>query len=628
MMRYVISVVSVVSILSGCQCGAPGAVCKTSFDCVDTGKAYCAPALETCVECLEDAQCAEGFVCNAQGTCEAGCRSDADRCTLGSFCIAGQGCVECTKDSQCGIGRVCGSDHHCKTGCSADQPKCPSGEVCNVAAGVCVECGVNADCVNPSVPVCDPATQTCVGCVDNRDCHDASKPLCDPVTHTCAQCIQDAQCPAGQVCRNDACIAGCTAQHPCPIGSVCNPQNGQCVACVDDGQCGGATPKCDVATHTCVQCLPGAADTCAPGEYCRTDFVCERGCKGNSDCPSGQCKADHSCSACSQDAQCAAGQICSAGTCIAACSKTNPCGTGKECCGGRCQDLSNDPNNCGGCNLACGPSQACCNGKCAGLNTAAHCGACGTSCSPGTACCGSSCTATNTLTDCGGCGIKCGADQFCDGLVCHDVVFPEFCANKKVYVILDGIARDNAATNVLVSTVQANCSTQTQIFTGPQTNAAWVDQTTGALLLGGGSTVVTAGGPVPNKVVKWLETTRGATKVYYATNAIDTFYFKLRSTGAILASKPNSYCTAVPRTGDVFMVELVTDPASGTLVLISYGLCSGGYGTQAGAWFWANTILPNRTQYPDGWYLFEWTDTNGDLAAGATDTFTKLASGR
>jgi hypothetical protein len=39
-------------------------------------------------------------------------------------------------------------------------------------------------------------------------------------------------------------------------------------------------------------------------------------------------------------------------------------------------------------------------------------------------------------------------------------------------------------------------------------------------------------------------------------------------------------------------------------------------------------MLPNRAAYPDSWYLYEWTDTNGDGQAQITDTFTRLASGQ
>ena len=194
-----------------------------------------------------------------------------------------------------------------------------------------------------------------------------------------------------------------------------------------------------------------------------------------------------------------------------------------------------------------------------------------------------------------------------------------------VYAIHDGQTLDNVATDVLASTIAQNCSSQTMIHTGLQTNPQWIDQTTGALLLGGGSTVVTAGGPFPNLPVKWLERTRMATKVYFATNGVDTFYFRKRSDGSNVVSRASALCSSH---SDIFLVELVTDPTSGTLALISYGLCSGGYGTQTGAWYWANAMLPHLSQYPNSWYIYQWTDTNNDSAPGAADAFTQLATGQ
>ncbi|MCA3012204.1 MAG: hypothetical protein INH41_07360 [Myxococcaceae bacterium] len=436
--------------------------------------------------------------------------------------------------------------------------------------------------------------------------------------------MSDPECPRGQVCRQNACVPGCSPNQPCLSGQVCSP-GGQCVQCTSDAQCGGATPRCDLASNRCVACLPGAADTCPMGQYCRADFTCERGCKTGVDCPSGVCRSDRSCASCTQDSHCAAGNVCINGSCTAACSATNPCGSGRDCCDGRCVDSRSDVANCGACGTTCGAGGACCQGVCRALDTVTNCGACGVACGANAACCAGACTPTNSLTNCGGCNVRCGVDQFCDGTVCRNQTFPEFCANRSVFAIYDGRPLDDAATNVLASTIRNHCSTQTVIQYGPQTNAAWVDQANGALRLGGGSTVVTAGGPFPNRPVQWLERTRQATKVFFASNGVDTFYFRRRSDNSNVVAFPQASCSS---SRDVFLVHLVTDPASGTLVLLSYGLCSGGFGTQTGAWYWANVMLPNRQSYPDSWYVYEWLDTNSNTLPDLSDTFTLRGSGR
>jgi Cys-rich repeat protein len=614
--------------------------------CTDPNKPFCGgeDARYTCVECRDDVQCASGLclpngscgqcgpdamcpigqTCSADGKCVIGCASAQGNCPTGTHCKAGSDiCVDCTLDTHCGPGRICGPDSTCVPGCSMQNPNCPMGLVCDMAGKQCVGCVQSSDCHNPQLPACDVSSKTCVACIDNSTCP-SSAPVCDVPAHACVTCLQNSDCPSGAVCDHKTCVPGCTATQPCPTGLQCDLGPGACVTCVNDSHCGSGAPRCDPASQTCVACLPGPSDNCSSGNYCRPDHVCERGCKTGSDCPSGLCLADHSCQACTLDTQCAAGKVCMGGVCTAACGPQNPCGAGKSCCNERCLDELSDPLNCGACGNVCGAGSACCQGQCKALNTGNDCGACGKACGAGSGCCGGSCAPTNVPAQCGACGVSCGADQFCDGSACVDLTFPNFCANKKVYAIYDGISIDDAATNVLASTIALNCSASTVISYGPQSNPAWVDQSTGALLLGSGATVVTAGGPFPNKPLKWLERTQQLTRVYFYTNGIDTYSFKRRSDESTLTSMTVSQCNPHH---DRFVVELSTDPANGTLALIGYGVCNGGYGTQAAAYLWANVMLPNRSAYPDSWYLFDWVDTNNDSIANDGDTFTKLVSG-
>lgn len=583
--RSILLAVSFAAVLSGCTC-APGVSCATEQDCTNPAAAKCDTTNNLCVACVIDEHCQEGFIC-ANGACEAGCRTDTDRCATG-VCKAGVGCVACATDAQCGAGQVCSNDV-CVPGCSAQNPVCPSGLTCDTTRGQCVECLNNAQCPNAPLTVCNPATQTCVQCAGNSDCR-APNPICDPASNTCVGCVANADCPNNGVCNMN-----------------------RCVQCLSDAQCGGNTPRCNTATNTCVTCLPGATDNCPTGQYCRPDFRCEQGCKTGTDCPSGVCLPNHSCQSCTSDQQCAAGNVCQNGTCVGACNAGSPCGNGQTCCNGRCENLQTTANNCGACGVTCSATEACCAG---------------------------SCKSTTTLNNCGACGVTCGVDQFCDGAQCKDKSFPNFCANRNVVAIRDGVPLDNAATGVLASTILQNCSANTMLTFGDDNDPALVDQDAGTLLLGGGYTVVTAGGPFPNLPVKWLERTKKVTKVYFSNNTQGTeFYFKKRLAAdagmadPILVTRLQSACTAQADGGlggasnDVFLVELAIDPSSGTLALITYGLCSPGNGTQAAAWFWANTMLPNRNAYTDSWYIYEWRDTNGNTTPDGTDTFTQLASG-
>lgn len=288
-------------------------------------------------------------------------------------------------------------------------------------------------------------------------------------------------------------------------------------------------------------------------------------------CSTGEyCSTDNTCQpGCGSDADCAQGTYCTTNhTCEAGCSVDSECGTGQACCGNTCKSL-------------------------------------------------------DTLTDCGSCGNACDDGDFCDGSQCNAPVYPNFCDNTTVYVIHDGIGADNNAADVMASTITANCPSTVVVHTADQTDPTLVDQTTGQPLAGAGVTYVLGGGPFPNKPLKWLERTNDITKIYFDAPDGINFYWRNRNDEAV-AMMPGNQCGPGR---DQFITELVTDPISGTLSLIGYGACSGGHGTLAAAWYYANVLLPNRMDYPDSWYVFDWTDTDADGAPSAGDTFTVLAHG-
>jgi hypothetical protein len=247
-----------------------------------------------------------------------------------------------------------------------------------------------------------------------------------------------------------------------------------------------------------------------------------------------------------------------------------------------------------------------------------------TDCHGGQHCCDHACIDTDTLANCGTCGNACATGDFCDGTQCNAPVYPNFCANKQVYVIHDGITADQNAADLMASTITANCPPDVMVHTANQTDPALVDQVTGQPLAGSGVTYVLGGGPFPNKPLKWLEQTHAVTKIYFDAPDGINFYWRARATTQPVAMMPGSDCSAH---ADQFLTELVTDPMSGTLSLVGYGACSGGKGTLAAAYYYANVLLPNKASYPDSWYVFGWADTNGNSTPDAGDTFTVLAHG-
>jgi hypothetical protein len=76
---------------------------------------------------------------------------------------------------------------------------------------------------------------------------------------------------------------------------------------------------------------------------------------------------------------------------------------------------------------------------------------------------------------------------------------------------------------------------------------------------------------------------------------------------------------------DFFLLELSIEPISGSLCFFGYGMLSPG--TVAAGYFVQSSVLPNLSTFTDAWYVYEWTDTNGDSVPNAGDTFTLKGQG-
>lgn len=128
--------------LSDAECGAGGL-------CNDAGLCEAADA-EPMPGCTSDAECGSGRYCNVAGACEQipvflGCRSDAD-CPLGQYCDDAHSCelfpgagVECSDDADCPGNAYCSGALICEQECRTDY-QCASGEACS-RDGLCVAVG-------------------------------------------------------------------------------------------------------------------------------------------------------------------------------------------------------------------------------------------------------------------------------------------------------------------------------------------------------------------------------------------------------------------------------------------------------------------------------------------------------
>jgi hypothetical protein len=299
-------------------------------------------------------------------------------------------------------------------------------------------------------------------------------------------------------------------------------------------------------------------------------------------CASGVCDMNGDCTPCVRDAECTGGRVCNAGSCGPRCGDGGVACTGNlVCCVDHCVDITRDPQNCGMCAMTCAATQFC-----------------GNASTP----------------------------------VCKDNILRNICNTKRATFLLDGLADDDAASAVIRTAIASLCIPVPVLTSIGQDQSTAINTSTGQPLVGGGELLVAAGGDSTQLLVRYLETS-GTSSIYNQTDGVTQLDFRRRG-GA--PDGGDSVVRAVPlstihASHDFFVVYVVKDPVTGTLSLVVYGIDSPG--TRAGAFYFANVILPDMVQadmtaFTQAWYLYEWTSAD-DAGAGPStaDTFTQIAAG-
>ncbi|HMI87133.1 MAG TPA: hypothetical protein VK550_23720 [Polyangiaceae bacterium] len=290
-------------------------------------------------------------------------------------------------------------------------------------------------------------------------------------------------------------------------------------------------------------------------------------------CASGVCETNGDCRRCVEDQECKAGRVCGSGVCAPPCGDAGVACTGSfVCCNEHCIDTTFDPKHCGACNATCPATQFCANSS-----------------SPP---------------------------------ICSSNVLANICKSKNATFLLDGLQADQEASGVVRQAIAARCTPSPMSMSVSQSVSAAINTTTGQPVGGGGELLVAVGGDSGQRLVGYLEKS-GTSPVYNEYDGLNTLWFKRRdANNTIVATVTRSTLTSAH---DYFLVELVFDPISGTRSLVLYGMDSPG--TQAGAYYFANTILPSIATYTHSWYLYEWMGVGADGGAGPADMFTLLGSG-
>ncbi len=117
-------------LLAGCPPSYPK--CNNDDQCRDHNE-VCVQG--QCVECATDANCKQGFVCQANKCVpKPECTTNAN-CPAGQRCQAGKCTADCTSDAECPSGKCLNGRCAAKGACSTNED-CGAGEDCQ--GGVCV----------------------------------------------------------------------------------------------------------------------------------------------------------------------------------------------------------------------------------------------------------------------------------------------------------------------------------------------------------------------------------------------------------------------------------------------------------------------------------------------------------
>jgi len=354
-----------------------------------------------------------------------------------------------------------------------------------------------------------------------------------------------------------------------------------------DAGAGGAPacPSCDsgfcLDDGTCVDCLP-SNDHCPASQYCTAEYECASGCKTDgSSCASGICDDDHNCTSCIKDDECVADLVCNSGMCGAACSEAQEgevaaCGSGLICCSLHCTDVA--------------------------IN-ADHCGACGADCSAGEFCGIDACAEGQ-----GGAGA--GTSAPC--VACHPTTLANICSIAEAVVILDTLKNPQAGNRdqgrAIGAALKAKCSPTPVLSEEEQDSVAALNFTTGRPVSGGRELLIVAGGPFFQNLEVYVEAQRIAPLYWNANDTNTETEFRKSSDNTVVATLPISGVDHDSR--DFFVIQFMRDAASGSLVLNAQGFWLSG--TVAATFQLKEGMLPTLSTFDKAWYVYEWTDMNGD----------------
>lgn len=226
------------------------------------------------------------------------------------------------------------------------------------------------------------------------------------------------------------------------------------------------------------------------------------------------------------------------------------------------------------------------------------------------------------VAHCGACGAVCSNSQFCGRTGCSAAIVANVCQGTQLTFLTDTLSNDDTDTATIQTALLAKCIPVPATTVVANDSATNVNATSGEPVTG--NVFVVLGGPYRQTLVQYLEN-HGVTSVYYAFDASHGGFNGRSADGGVDPSLSQFLYTDLDGAHSSFVIETVRDPASGTLLLALYGLDAAG--TDAATFYFVNHFLPNLGAFTSSYYVYDWSDGNGNKTPDDADTFTLKSSG-
>jgi hypothetical protein len=194
------------------------------------------------------------------------------------------------------------------------------------------------------------------------------------------------------------------------------------------------------------------------------------------------------------------------------------------------------------------------------------------------------------------------------------------CSVAKVTVVLDGQDGNAVPARAIAAALLATCTPMPVKREVSQDVADAVNASSGRPVAGGDELLVSTGGGSFAHLTAYLNSALVA-PIGAVLNG-NNYDLRKNATGEVVA---HTLYDAPHDSSDVFVIQFIREPSSGSLILNAQGLWQGG--TTAAAYYFVNVMLPMLATETKSWYVVRWTDANANLTPDAGDTYELKASG-